>query len=81
METGPRCGQEEAAGKCLAWSPQPILGGNQVLVVQAQRDAVRKGLNKEKTQKKKKKGKKYREKIKYILTPRPCPNKGVLGPA
>ena len=40
MEAGPRCGQEKAAGKRLAWSPQPIRGGNQVLVVQAQRDAV-----------------------------------------
>ena len=43
MEAGPRCGEEEAAGKRLAWSPQPILGGNQVLMVQAQRDAVSKG--------------------------------------
>ena len=42
MEAGPRCGQEEAAGKRLAWSPQPILGGNQVLMVQAQRDTVSK---------------------------------------
>ena len=38
-------------------------------------------LNREKGEKKKKKGKKYREKKTYILTPRPCPNQGVLGPA
>ena len=81
MEAGPRCGQEEAAGKCLAWSPQPILGGNQVLVVQAQRDAVSKGAQQRENPEKEEKGPKIREKEKYILTPRPCPNKGVLGPA
>ena len=43
MEAGSRCSKEEAAGKRLAWSPQPILGGNQVLMVQTQRDAVSKG--------------------------------------
>ena len=43
MEASPRYGEEKAAGKRLAWSPQPILGGNQVLMVQAQRDAVSKG--------------------------------------
>ena len=43
MEASPRCGKEEAAGKRLAWSPQPILGGNQVLMVQAKRDSMEQG--------------------------------------
>ena len=81
MEAGPRCGQEEAAGKRLAWSPQPILGSNQVLVVQAQRDTVSKGAQQRENREKEEKGQKYQEKKKYILTPRPCPNQGVLGPA
>ena len=52
MEAGPRCGKEEAAGKCLDWSPQPILGGNQVLMVQTQRDAVSKGAQQRENQEK-----------------------------
>ena len=43
MEAGPCVDQEKAAGKCLAWFPQSILGGNQVLMVQAQREAEEKG--------------------------------------
>ena len=81
MEAGPCVDQEEAAGKRFAWSPQPILGGNLVLMVQAQRDSMEQGALQRETEKKKQKGKKYREKKKYILTPRPCPNQGVLGPA
>ena len=38
MEAGGRVDQEKAAGKRLAWTPQPILGGRQVLVRQAQDD-------------------------------------------
>ena len=81
MEASPRCGEEEAKGKRLAWSPQPILGGNQVLMVQTHRESVEQGALQRENEEKKKKGSKYWEKKKYILTPRPCPNQGVLGPA
>ena len=40
----------------------------------------KKGFYKEKTEKTKKKGKKYGKKKKYFLTPRPCPKEGMLGP-
>ena len=43
MEIGSRVNQKEAAGKRLVWSPQPILGGKQVHVVQAQKENVEKG--------------------------------------
>ena len=88
METGPCVDEEEAAGKRLAWSPQPIMSGHQVAAVQSQRDISEKSLKNQKkgycTEKKKKKKKKHkedREKKKYLLTPIPCPSKGVLGPA
>ena len=58
MEVGPRVDQEKAAGKCLAWSPQPILGSNQVLMVQAQRDTVSKGALQRENTKKEEKGQK-----------------------
>ena len=38
MEIGPCIDEEEAAGKRLAWSPQPMMSGHQVAVVQSQRD-------------------------------------------
>ena len=41
----------------------------------------KKGYYTEKMQKKKKKHRENREKKKYLLTPIPCPSKGVLGPA
>ena len=65
MESGSRCGKEKAAGKRLAWSPQPILGGNQVLMVQAQRDAMSKGALQRENREKEEKGQKIlgKEKI------------------
>ena len=77
-EVGSSVDQEEKVGKRLALSPQPILGGNQLYEVQAQRENAEKGLYKEKKKKPRK-----RQKIRgiYFQTPRPRPNKGVLGPA
>ena len=43
MEARPRYNEEETTGKRLAWFPQPILGGSQVLMVQDRRDAVEQG--------------------------------------
>ena len=58
MEIGPRCGKEEATRKRLAWSPQPILGGNQVLMLQTQRDSVEQGALQRENREKEEKGQK-----------------------
>ena len=81
MEAGPRCGQEEAAGKRLAWSPQPILGGNQVLVVQAQRDTVSKGAQQGENPEKEEKGPKIREKEKIHSNSQTVSQQGSVGPS
>ena len=79
MEAGSRIDKRKAVGKRLVWSPQPILCSNQFHVVQAQRDNVGKGAQQREKEKTKKEGKEYGKKKKYFLTPRLCPNKGVLG--
>ena len=81
MEAGPRCGQEEAVEKRLAWSPQPILGGNQVLVVQAQRDAVSKGAQQRENPEKEEKGPKIREKQKIHPNSQTVSQQGSVGPS
>ena len=81
METGPRCGQEKAAGKRLAWSPQPILGGNQVLMVHAQRDAVSKGAQQRENPEKEEKGPKIREKEKIHPNSQTVSQQGSVGPS
>ena len=78
MEAGPRCGQKEAAGKRLAWSPQPIRGGNQVLVVQAQRAAVSKGAQQGENPEK---GPKIREKEKIHPNSQTMSQQGSVGPS
>ena len=82
MEAGPRCsGKEEAAGKRLAWSPQPILGGNQVLRVQAQRDAVSKGAQQRENQEKEEKGQKIPGKEKIHPNSQTVSQPGSVGPS
>ena len=81
MEVGPRCDQEEAAGRRLAWSPQPILGGNQVLVVQAQRDAVSKGAQQRENPENEEKGPKIREKEKIYPNSQTMSQQGSVGPS
>ena len=81
METGSRIDKEEATGKPLIWSPQPILGGSEVHVVQAQRNAMEKGAPQREKGENQEKGQKILKKEKHFLTPRLYPNKRMLGPA
>ena len=80
MEVGSRCGKEKVAGKRLAWSPQPILGGNQVLVVQAQRDSVDKGALQRENEEKKEKGQKIPGKEKIHSNSQSVPQQESVGP-
>ena len=81
MEAGPRSGEEKAAGKRLAWSPQPILGGSQVLMVQAQRDAVSKGAHQGENPKNEEKGRKIRDKEKIHPNSQTVSQPGSVGPS
>ena len=88
METGPCFGEEKAAGKRLAWPPQPMMSSHQVAAVQSQRDISEKSIkNPEKelihreNGEKEEKAQRKPGKEKYLLTPIPCPRKGMLGPA